>query len=256
VRIATWNVNSLRARLPRVLEFLERQSPDIVCLQETKVVDELFPREALEDAGYTVAFHGQKTYNGVAILAKGRIEDVQAGIPGTSHPEARVLAATVGDLLLLDLYVVNGQEVGCEKYAYKLAWLRDVAAYIRDRFPMDEKVIVTGDFNITFDDRDVYDPDGWREKILCSTPEREALAHLMAPGLRDALRKHTEDAGVYTWWDFRTKGFQRGNGLRIDHFLLSPPAYELCTGVEVDLAARDGEKPSDHAPVIATFGEA
>ncbi|MEZ6015762.1 MAG: exodeoxyribonuclease III [Planctomycetota bacterium] len=253
MRIATWNVNSLRARLPRVLEFLDREGPDVVCLQETKVVDELFPREALEDAGYSVSFHGQKTYNGVAILAKGAIEDVTAGIPGTDHPEARVLAATVGDFMLLDLYVVNGQAVGAEKYAYKLAWMSDVARYVEERFPMSEKVVVTGDFNVTFDDRDVYDPDAWRDKILCSAPEREALAKIMAPGLRDGLRKHTEEAGIYTWWDFRTKGFQRGNGLRIDHFLLSPPAYDACTAVTVDLAAREGEKPSDHAPVVATF---
>ncbi len=253
VRIATWNVNSIRARLPRTLEFLAREAPDVVCLQETKVVDELFPREELEDAGYSIAFHGQKTYNGVALLAKGRIEDVTFGLPGTQHSDARVLAATVGDTLLLNLYVVNGQEVGSEKYRYKLAWLSDVARYVAERFPMTEKVVVTGDFNVTFDDRDVYDPVAWHEKILCSTPEREAIARVMAPGLRDGLRKHTQDGGIYTWWDFRTRGFQRGTGLRIDHFLLSPPAYDVCTSVVVDRSSREGEKPSDHAPVIATF---
>ncbi len=253
MNIVTWNVNSIRARMPRVLEFLDRARPDVVCLQETKVVDELFPREQLEEAGYHVAFHGQKTYNGVAILAKSRIEDVVCGIPGTEHPEARVIAAKVEDLMLLDLYVVNGQEVGAEKYDYKLRWLDDVAGYVAEQFPMTEKVIVTGDFNITFDDRDVYDPDKWRDRILCSQPERAALAKLMEPGLEDGLRKHTDEAGIYTWWDFRTKGFQRGNGLRIDHFLLSPPALEACTGVSVDLEARGGEKPSDHAPVVCTL---
>lgn len=253
VRIATWNVNSIRARLPRALEFLAREAPDIVCLQETKVVDDLFPREELEDAGYSAVFHGQKSYNGVALLARGRIEDVTFGIPGAAHSDARVLAATVGDVLLLNLYVVNGQAVGSDKYAYKLAWLADVARYLAERFPMTEKVVVTGDFNVTFDDRDVYDPVAWHEKILCSTPERDALARLMAPGLRDALRKHTQEAGIYTWWDFRTRGYRRKTGLRIDHFLLSPPAFDACTSVEVDLASREGEKPSDHAAVIATF---
>ncbi len=254
MRIVTWNVNSIRARMPRVLEFLERQSPDVVCLQETKVIDDLFPKDDIEGMGYQIAFHGQKTYNGVAILSKKPIEDVVMGIPGKDHhPEARVIAAQVEDVMLLDLYVVNGREVGCDKYDYKLEWMADVAEYVKDSFPMTEKVVVTGDFNVTFDDRDVYDPAKWEGKILCSDPEREALAKIMEPGLGDALRKHNQDAGVYTWWDFRTRGFKRGNGLRIDHFLLSPPAMDACSAVEVDLEARDGEKPSDHAPVICTL---
>lgn len=253
MKIVTWNVNSVRVRMPRVLEFLGRVQPDVVCLQETKVVDELFPRGEIEAAGYEIAFHGQKTYNGVAILSKSPIEDVVCGIPGTDHPEARVIAAAVDGVLLLDLYVVNGKEVGCDKYDYKLKWMDDVAKYVAERFPMTEKVVVTGDFNVTFDDRDVYDPEKWRDKILCSAPERAALAKIMEPGLGDALRKHHEEPEIYTWWDFRTRGFQRGNGLRIDHFLLSPPALEACTAVEVDLEARGGEKPSDHAPVICTI---
>ena len=253
MKIVTWNVNSLRARMPRVLEFLDRASPDVVCLQETKVVDELFPAQPLEDAGYRVSFHGQKTYNGVAILSKNPIEDVVFGIPGTEHPEARVIAGIVDGVMLLNLYVVNGREVGCDKYSYKLEWMGDVARYVAEAFPMTEKVVVTGDFNVTFDDRDIYDPEKWRDKILCSQPEREALAQIMEPGLADALRKHSSEAGIYTWWDFRTRGFQRGNGLRIDHFLLSQPALDACSNVEVDLEARDGEKPSDHAPVICTL---
>lgn len=253
MKIVTWNVNSLRARMPRVLEFLERADPDVVCLQETKVIDDLFPGDDLEAAGYQLAFHGQKTYNGVAILSKSPIEDVTSGIPNTEHPEARVIAGTVDGVMLLNLYVVNGKEVGSDKYDYKLAWMDDVAKYVADAFPMTEKVVVTGDFNVTFDDRDVYDPDAWRDRILCSQPERDALAKIMSPGLADGLRKHTEDAGIYTWWDFRTRGFKRGNGLRIDHFLLSPPAYDACSSVTVDIEARDGEKPSDHAPVICTL---
>ncbi|MEM6673437.1 MAG: exodeoxyribonuclease III [Planctomycetota bacterium] len=251
--IVTWNVNSLRARMPRVLEYLERANPDVVCLQETKVVDELFPREDLEALGYHVAFHGQKTYNGVAILSKSPIEDVRAGIPGSDFEEARVLSGVVDGVMLLDLYVVNGKEVGSDKYDYKLAWMKAVADYVATGFPMTEKVVVTGDFNVTFDDRDIYDPEKWRGKILCSDPEREALARIMEPGLKDGLRKHTDEAGIYTWWDFRTRGFQRGNGLRIDHFLLSPSAYDACEAVVVDLEARDGEKPSDHAPVLCTL---
>jgi exodeoxyribonuclease-3 len=254
MRIATWNVNSVRARLPRVLEWLDSRSPDVVCLQETKCVDEAFPREPIEDLGYQIATYGQKTYNGVAILSKRGIEDVVRGLPGDEdEPEARAIGAQVEDFLLLDLYVVNGKEVGDPKYAYKLAWLERVVEAIRERYPMNEKVVVTGDFNITFDDRDVYDPDAWREKILCSTPEREALARICDLGLTDALRHFDQSEGIYTWWDFRTRGFQRGNGLRIDHFLLSKPALDCCTGVEVDLEERGQTKPSDHAPVIATF---
>jgi len=254
MRIATWNVNSVRARLPRVLDWLSTAQPDVVCLQETKCVDEQFPREAIEDAGYSVATYGQKTYNGVAILAKGQIESVERGLVGEGDgAEARAIAAQVDDFLLLDLYVVNGKEVGDPKYAYKLEWLDRVRETIAERFDMSEKVVVTGDFNITFDDRDVYDPERWHEKILCSTPEREKLAAICELGLHDALRTFSDEAGIYTWWDFRTRGFQRGNGLRIDHFLLSEPALAACTGVEVDVEERGQEKPSDHAPVIATF---
>lgn len=254
MRIATWNVNSVRARLPRLLPWLEERRPDIVCLQETKVVDEKFPRELFEEQGYEVATHGQKTYNGVALLSRQRIEDVRCGFPGDpDESQHRVLGATIGDLMILNLYVVNGQQVGSERYGFKLEWLDRLAAFVRDHYDMREKVVLTGDFNITFDDRDVYDPEAWRERILCSTPEREALARLMEPGLQDAFRQFHEEAGHYTWWDFRTRAFRRGQGLRIDHFLMSPPALEACTGVEVDLDARAGEKPSDHAPVVATL---
>jgi len=256
MRIATWNVNSVRARLPRLIPWLEESGPDVVCLQETKCRDEEFPREPIEELGYDAAVFGQKTYNGVAILSRLGIEDVVRGFPG-DEPDAqrRVIRATVGDTLLLNLYVVNGKEVGSDKYAFKLDWLERLRAFVHERYPMTEKVVLTGDFNVTFDDRDVYDPDAWREKILCSTPEREALARVMECGLTDALRAFTDEAGIYTWWDFRTRAFRRDRGLRIDHFLVSPPALEACTGVEVDRAAREGEKPSDHAPVVATFGD-
>ncbi|MEO0651125.1 MAG: exodeoxyribonuclease III [Planctomycetota bacterium] len=254
MRIATWNVNSVRARLPRVLDWLGEHSPDVVCLQETKCVDEVFPRGPIEDLGYSIATYGQKTYNGVAILAKGAIEDVVCGLPGEGdEAEARAIGAQVGEFLVLNLYVVNGKEVGDPKYDHKLRWLEGVVRAIEERYPRDEKVVVTGDFNITFDDRDVYDPEKWHEKILCSTPEREALGRITGLGLTDALRHFDDSPGVYTWWDFRTRGFQRGNGLRIDHFLLSEPALACCTGVEVDTEERGREKPSDHAPVVASF---
>jgi exodeoxyribonuclease-3 len=197
---------------------------------------------------------GQKTYNGVAILAKGRIEDVRKGMDdGSGDVEARVIAAQVEDVILVNAYVVNGQYVGADKYHYKLEWLARLGDWVRANFSLEEKLAVVGDFNVTFDDRDVHDPDLWREKILCSTPEREALAKVMGPGLKDVFRKFHEEGGHYTWWDFRTMGFKRGLGLRIDHALLSPPAYEAATEVLIDLESRGGEKPSDHAPWMVTL---
>jgi exodeoxyribonuclease III len=254
MRIATWNVNSVRARLPRVVDWLQRVSPDVVCLQETKCVDEQFPRGVIEDLGYNVELYGQKTYNGVAILSKRPIENVIRGFPD-DEPDAqrRVIGATIEDVMLLNLYVVNGESVGSAKYSYKLDWLQKLSEMVDETYDMSEKVVLTGDFNITFDDRDVYDADAWRDKVLCSDPERDALAQVMSHGLRDAFRKFEEGDGHYTWWDFRTRGFQNNRGLRIDHFLMSPPAFEACSGVEIDLEARGGEKPSDHAPVIATL---
>jgi len=254
MRIATWNVNSVRARLPRVLDWLGQHQPEVVCLQETKCRDEEFPAEAIEDLGYNIERWGQKTYNGVAILSKSPLEDVVKGFPDDEpDAEARVLAATAGDVRILNLYVVNGKEVGDPKYDKKLAWLDRLSAYVHAEFDMTDKVVLTGDFNITFDDRDIYDPKRWHEKILCSTPEREALAKIMEPGLTDAFRTFEEEGGHYTWWDFRTRGFGRDHGLRIDHFLMSPSALAACTGVTVDKEERGQEKPSDHAPVVATL---
>jgi exodeoxyribonuclease-3 len=256
MRVATWNVNSIRARLERVVHWLEAAKPDVLCLQETKCSDEQFPREPLEELGYQVEHYGQRSYNGVALLSRHGLEDVVRGLDGVDDEVhgRRVIGATVGDLMLLDVYVVNGERVGTPKFARKLQWLELLARHMRERYDLvGEKVVVCGDFNVTFDDRDVYDPELWRERILCSTPEREALAGVMQPGLVDAFRRFHEEGGHYTWWDYRTRGFQRGEGLRIDHFLLSEPALAACTGVEVDTRARGGERPSDHAPVIATF---
>lgn len=257
MKIATWNVNSIRARLTRVLDWLREHDPDIVCLQETKVEDDQFPKELLEDEGYNVVMSGQKTYNGVAVLARHRIENVITELPGgTGAPEdreKRVLGCCVEDFMILDLYVPNGREVGHENFYYKLEWLGRVRQLLEESYDPGEKVVVAGDFNITFDDRDVYDPERYHEKIHCSTPERKALRDLMAFGLHDALRKFHEEGGIYTWWDYRTKGFHRNEGLRLDHLLMSPKALDACDNVWVDKGEREGRSPSDHVPVLATF---
>jgi exodeoxyribonuclease-3 len=249
VRIATWNVNSVRARLPRVLPWLEIEQPDVLCLQETKVQDGDFPAEAFRALGYEAAFHGQKSYNGVAILSRLPLGDVVMGFPGDPVPhEARAI--------LVNLYVVNGEAVGSEKYAKKLAWLRALTEHVHALHADRSRLVLTGDFNITFDDRDVYDPHAWREKILCSTPEREALALLMQDQLHDGLRLLDPGGGIFTWWDFRLpKGLERNLGLRIDHFLVAAEPRERLTRVAVDVIERGREKPSDHAPVVATFAD-
>jgi exodeoxyribonuclease-3 len=255
MRIATWNVNSVRARLERVTGWLAERRPDIVLLQETKCLDEQFPREPLEELGYSLVHHGQKTYNGVAILARGRIEDVVTGL-GVERfaAEARVISAQVGEWLVASVYVINGQEVGHARYQDKLEFLAALRAHLLERFPAGEKVVIGGDFNVTRDDLDVHDPRLWHEKILCSARERAALATLLEGGWSDALRHFHPEGRVYTWWDYYTRAFERGNkGLRIDYLLLSPAALASCRAVEVDLAARGGQKPSDHAPVVAEF---
>jgi len=256
MRIATWNVNSIRARVERLVPWLAEARPEIVLLQETKCLDEQFPREPIEELGYQIAQVGQKSYNGVAILARDRIEDVRVGLGDERFErESRVLSAQVGEWLVASVYAINGQAVGHERYHDKLAWFAALRAHLAERFPLSEKVVVGGDLNVTRDDLDVHDPRLWHERILCSTPEREALRSLFELGLEDALRRFHPAGGVYTWWDHYTRAFERGNkGLRIDYLLLSPPALASCTAVEVDLAARRGLKPSDHAPVVATIG--
>ncbi len=249
--VATWNVNSVRARLPRLLPWLAERKPDLLLLQETKCRDEDFPAEDLRAAGYAAAIHGQKTYNGVAILAREPLEDVQRGFPGDPDPsQARVISARAGGIRIVSVYVVNGQAVGTDAYRFKLAWMARLAEHLGDLVRRDPETLVAGDFNVTFDDRDVYDPDRWREEILCSTPEREALRAILDHGLLDIFRRFHADGGHYTWWDFRTHGFQRGHGLRIDHALVTPAVAGRTRGVEIDREARGGEKPSDHAPLL------
>ena len=249
MKIASWNVNSLNVRLPHLQEWLRSAQPDIVGLQETKLEDAKFPDDALLELGYRSVFAGQKTYNGVALVSKLPAEDVQVGIPGFEDEQKRVIAARFGDLRVVNLYVVNGKAVGDEKYDYKLRWLQAVHDWLAEEIARHPKLVVLGDFNIAPDDRDVHDPAAWREQILCSTPEREALKRLLDLGLHDSFRLHSEEAGQFSWWDYRAAGFRRNLGLRIDLLLISEALRASCTASVIDREPRSWERPSDHAPV-------
>ena len=253
MKIATWNVNSLKVRLGHVLDWLREASPDVLALQETKLTDENFPREAIEAAGYHAVYAGQKTYNGVAVLSKRPAADPARDIPHLADPARRILASTIDGVRIVNLYVVNGQEVGSEKYAYKLDWLDKVTRFVVDELARHDRLIVLGDFNIAPDDRDVHDPEAWREKILCSTREREALRTLLDAGLVDAFRLFHEDGGHFSWWDYRAAAFRRNLGLRIDLILANDRLRNACTGCAIDAGPRKLERPSDHAPVWAEF---
>lgn len=253
MKIATWNVNSLKVRLPQVLDWLAGSQADILCLQETKLTDENFPVEDIEAAGYRVVYSGQKTYNGVAIISRQEASDIITDIPGLDDPQRRILGATINGVRVLDLYVVNGQEVGSEKYAHKLHWLGRVAAYIEAQLAQHERLVVLGDFNIAPEDRDVHDPEAWHERILCSTPEREALQKILGLGLRDVFRQFDQDENSFSWWDYRAAAFRRNMGLRIDLILASPALAGQCTACSIDTEPRRLERPSDHTPVVAEF---
>ena len=257
MRITTWNVNGIRARLTHVVDFLRDVGPDVLCLQETKVEDAAFPRAVLEDEGYEISFVGQKGYNGVAILSQHPLTDVFHGLPDDApDAEKRVIGATANGFRVLNLYVPNGQAVGADKYAFKLDWLRRLRAFLDSRYAATEPLIVVGDFNVTYDDRDVHDPAWWREKILCSTPERQALRSVMAFGLDDALRVHTQQGGIYTWWHYTAGTSFKDDGLRIDYVFTTKPATQRCTEVVVHKDLRTKKSPSDHVPVSAIFTEA
>lgn len=256
MKIASWNVNSLNVRLPHLERWLGEFVPDVVGLQETKLEDVRFPAEVLDGLGYSNVFHGQKTYNGVAILARGReISDVQMGIPGFEDDQKRVIAATVGGIRIVNLYVVNGQSVGSDKYAYKLRWLEAVHGWIASELQAHPEMVVMGDFNIAPDDRDVHDPEVWNEgHILTSTPERAALQGLLDLGLHDAFRLHTEEGGIFSWWDYRQAAFRRGLGLRIDLTLVSDALKDRAVASGIDRETRTWERPSDHAPAWVQLG--
>ena len=251
MKIATWNVNSLKVRLPHVLDWLAAHQPDALCLQETKTEDKGFPFEALEAAGYRPLHNGQKTYNGAAILTREAVSDVVRDIPGFADEQKRVIAATLGDVRLVCAYIPNGSEVGSDKYAYKLRWLAALTEWLKQEVARYPKLALLGDYNIAPEDRDVHDPEAWRDKILCSVPEREAFRGLLALGMRDAFRLFGQPEQSFRWWDYRMAGFRRNLGLRIDHILLTAPLAEHCIRCDIDKVPRKLERPSDHAPVIA-----
>jgi exodeoxyribonuclease-3 len=253
IKIASWNVNSLNVRLPHVLAWCRANQPDVLALQETKLVDERFPVDALAEIGYQSVYSGQKTYNGVAILSRVTPADPITDVPGLDDPQRRILAATVGDIRIIDLYVVNGSEVGSEKFAYKLHWLDKVTAWLETELERHENVIVLGDFNIAPDDRDVHDPEAWHERILCSTPEREALGRIVDLGFSDTFRQFDQPEGIFSWWDYRMNAFRRKMGLRIDLVLASKAMQQRCLASYVDIEPRRQERPSDHAPAVAEF---
>jgi exodeoxyribonuclease-3 len=248
VKLATWNVNSLKVRLPHVLDWLEATKPDALCLQELKLEDSNFPVAEIKAAGYQSVFSGQKTYNGVAILSRTAPTDVGIGIPGFADQQKRIIAATVGDTRVISAYFPNGQAVGSDKFAYKLAWLEALTHWLEDELRRYPKLALLGDYNIAPEARDAH-PD-WKEEIHVSAPERAAFQALLALGLTDAFRLFEQPEKIYSWWDYRMMAFRRNFGLRIDHILLSPALAQQCQACHVDKAPRALERPSDHAPVV------
>jgi len=255
-RIATWNVNSLRVRLPQVLEWLAAHQPDVLALQETKLPDEIFPVAELAAAGYSVVFNGQRTYNGVALLARGTgrdFADVVRDLPGIEDPQRRVLAASIGPVRVVNLYVPNGQSVDSDKYRYKLDWLRALRDWMRAETERHPHVLMLGDFNIAPEDRDVHDPDRWAGGVLVSAPERDALRELLALGFSDVFRHFEPATGHYSWWDYRQGAFRRDHGLRIDLILAAEALAGRCLGSSIDREPRRSDRASDHTPVVAEF---
>jgi exodeoxyribonuclease-3 len=252
-KIATWNVNSLRVRMQHVLDWLDREKPDVLALQEIKMTDETFPVLEFAEAGYLATYSGQKTYNGVATLSKTAQEIVTKAVPGFPDPQKRVLGTMTRDIFILNLYVPNGSEVGSDKYRYKLDWLSHLNAYTGDALKQYKHCILLGDFNIAPADEDVHDPEEWAGKVLCSEDERSAFFDLTACGLTDCFRLFEQESGSFSWWDYRAAAFRRNRGLRIDHILASKPLAGSCHSCRIDKAPRKLERPSDHAPVIAEF---
>ncbi|HET9529750.1 MAG TPA: exodeoxyribonuclease III [Blastocatellia bacterium] len=254
MKVATWNVNSVTARLPLILKWLESARPDVLCLQEIKCVEERFPREAFHDLGYVAEVFGQPTYNGVAILSRKGIEDAQRGFPGDlAQAQARLLAATIDNVRVINVYIPNGGFVGSDKYTFKLDWMRQLRAFLDSTCKTSAPVLLCGDFNVAPEDMDVHDPELWRGQVLFSDPEREALDQVRGWGFIDLFRLHNPAEREYSWWDYRAGSFRRNAGLRIDHLWGSEPLAARSTAAFIDKEPRRWERPSDHAPVIAEF---
>ena len=253
MKIATWNVNSMNVRQGHVVEWLQTHEPDVLVLQEIKQLTEKFPADALREIGYESLASGQKTYNGVAVVSRAPANDPVTDFPGFEDPQRRILATTIGDIRIVNLYVPNGSEVGSEKYDYKLRWLASLRDFLAAELEVHDKLVVLGDFNIAPADADVYDPEKWGDAILCSPREREALGRLIDLGLTDVFRKFEHPEGTFSWWDYRAAGFRRNAGLRIDLILTNDIMTKRCTASYVDKEPRAWDRPSDHAPVVAEF---
>lgn len=255
MKIATWNVNSLKVRLPHVQEWITAHQPDALVLQEIKQVNEAFPTDEFASAGYSSVASGQKTYNGVAVLAREDPANPVTDFPDFDDPQRRILASTINGIRVINLYVPNGSEVGSDKYDYKLSWLGALAGFLKSELAEHDKLVVLGDFNIAPKDEDVYDPEKWGDAILCSPAERAALKKLLDLGLTDVYRRFPQPEKDFSWWDYRRAGFQRNAGLRIDLILTSDTMTNACTASYIDKEPRAWERPSDHAPVVAEFAD-
>jgi exodeoxyribonuclease-3 len=252
-KIATWNVNSLRVRLPHVLDWLATHKPDALALQEIKVEDKDFPIEAFSAVGYNAVFSGQKTYNGVATLSRHPQEDISTDMPNYTDLQRRILATTINNIRLINLYIPNGSSLDSPKYEYKLEWLKEITTYLQQELKQHEKVVVVGDFNIALEDRDVHDPVAWQGQVLVSEPERQVLRDWASMGMQDTFRLFEQEPDSFSWWDYRAAAFRRNMGLRIDHIWASPALAKLCQSCAIDKAPRKLERPSDHVPVYAEF---
>jgi exodeoxyribonuclease-3 len=250
MKLATWNVNSLKVRLPQVLDWLAANPIEVLCLQETKQQDADFPEDELQAAGYHSVFIGQRTYNGVAILSREPASDVQTGIPGFEDEQKRVIAATFGDLRVVCVYIPNGQSIDSDKYQYKLGWLRALHDWLKQELVRYPKLVLLGDYNIAPEDRDVHDPAAWVGNVLVSEPERDAFRALQALGLKDSYRLFEQPEKTFSWWDYRMMAYRRNMGMRIDHILISEPLVSQCKSCVIDKAPRKLERPSDHTPVV------
>ncbi|RJG01493.1 exodeoxyribonuclease III [Noviherbaspirillum sedimenti] len=253
MKLATWNVNSLKVRLPQVLQWLAENPVDVLCLQETKLTDDKFPVAEIEAAGYQVAFTGQKTYNGVAILSRHPMTEVVKGNPHFEDEQQRLIAASIDGMRVICAYVPNGQALDSDKYGYKLRWLEGLRHWLAEELAAHDKLAILGDYNIAPEDRDVHDPAAWEGNVLVSPPERAAFRQLQDMNLKDAFRLFEQPDKLFSWWDYRQMAFRRNMGLRIDHILLSAPLATRCSACVIDKVPRKWEQPSDHTPVVATL---